>query len=120
MIKLFKDPFFNILDEFAAIDHLGPKTKINKTDDSYLIMIAVPGLTKDHLKIMTKEGVLKISFDGDQKSETNHFVPIFNKSYDIPDDVNEKEISGKVENGLLTINLPISKKKTLERLISLN
>jgi HSP20 family molecular chaperone IbpA len=40
--------------------------------------------------------------------------------YDIPDDVKEKDIEGKVENGVLELTLPIDKKKSIERLISLN
>ena len=35
-------------------------------------------------------------------------------------DVQEKNIEGKVENGVLTISLPIDKRKNIERLISLN
>lgn len=118
MIKLFRDPFFNILDEFVTNDHLGPKTKINKTDDGYVVIMSVPGLTKEDLKIITKEGILNVSFE--KTSETNYFVPTFTKSYTIPDDVNEKDITGKVENGLLTINLPVSRRKTLERFVTLN
>jgi HSP20 family molecular chaperone IbpA len=41
-------------------------------------------------------------------------------SYNIPDDVREKDIIGKVDNGVLELTLPIDKKKSLERLISLN
>jgi HSP20 family molecular chaperone IbpA len=47
-------------------------------------------------------------------------VGSFVKSYDIPEDVKERDIEGKVENGVLELILPIDKKKTIERLISLN
>jgi HSP20 family molecular chaperone IbpA len=47
-------------------------------------------------------------------------VSTFTKLYNIPDDVQEKNIEGKVENGVLTISLPIDKRKSIERLISLN
>ena len=122
MIKLFKDPFFDVLNEFtnSNYDLAGPKTKITKTDDGYKIVFAVPGLTKDDLKMSSKEGVLKVSFDGGEEKKDSYFVTSFTKSYNIPEDVNDKDITGKVENGLLEIILPISKKKNLERLISLN
>lgn len=120
MINLFKDPFFNIMSEFSVNDQFGVKTRVNKLDDSYLIRMAVPGLTKEDLKITTKDGILKISFDGSEDKLNEFFVSAFTKSYSIPDDVNEKDIFGKVENGLLEVSLPISKKKNHERLITLN
>jgi HSP20 family protein len=122
MIRLFKDPFFDVLDELSSSNHniFEPKTKINKTEDGYKVFVSVPGLTKDDLKITLKEGILKISYDNESKTDTQHFVSKFDKSYTIPDNVSEKEIVGKVENGLLEITLPIGKKKPVERFISLN
>jgi hypothetical protein len=76
--------------------------------------------TKEDLKISTKEGILKIIYEKQEGDKTRHFVGSFVKSYNIPDDVKEKDIVGKVENGILEITLPIDKKKSLERLISLN
>jgi HSP20 family protein len=122
MITLFKDPFFQGFESvFETPKYFKmPEIKISKTDNEYLINMSVPGLTKEDLKISTKEGVLKISFEKEEKDTKHYFVSSFTKSYNIPDDVKEKDIEGKVENGVLTLNLPIDKKKTLERLISLN
>jgi HSP20 family protein len=121
MITLFKDPFFQSFDNvFESSRFLKtPETKINKTETEYTVSISVPGLTKDDLKITTKESVLKISFEKNEEDSYN-FVGSFVKSYNIPEDVKEKDIEGKVENGVLTISLPIDKKKSLERSIFLN
>ena len=54
------------------------------------------------------------------EEDSYNFVGSFVKSYNIPEDVKEKDIEGKVENGVLTISLPIDKKKSLERSIFLN
>lgn len=119
MITLFNDPFFKTLDtvfEGSRIQRL-PETKISKTDSAYVVTMSVPGLTKENLVISLKEGILKISYEKDEKLE---FVESFSKQYRIPDDVKDKDIEGKVENGILTITLPLDKKKSLERLISLN
>lgn len=119
MITLFNDPFFKTLDtvfEGSRIQRL-PETKISKTDSAYVVTMSVPGLTKENLVISLKEGILKISYEKDEKLE---FVESFSKQYRIPDDVKDKDIEGKVENGVLTITLPLDKKKSLERLISLN
>ena len=121
MITLFKDPIFQPFDSvFESKLMRTPETKIRKDESGYLVNLSVPGLTKDDLKISIKEGILKISYEKQESDENHFFVGSFVKSYSIPDDVKEKDIEGKVENGVLTLTLPIDKKKSLERLISLN
>lgn len=122
MITLFKDPFFQTFDSVFDSTKFSktPETKISKNENEYTVQISVPGLTKDDLKILTKDGVLKISYEKNEKDDDRYFVETFTKSYNIPDDVKEKDIIGKVENGILTLKLPIDRKKSLERLISLN
>jgi HSP20 family protein len=121
MITLFKDPFFTEFEKVFESKFLTtPETKIFKNDNEYVVSISVPGLTKDDLKISIKEGILKISYEKTEGSDNNYFISNFTKSYNIPDDVKEKDIEGKVENGVLRLTLPIDKKKPIERLISLN
>ena len=122
MITLFKDPFFDAFDKVldASRYNVSPQTNIHKTESEYKILMSIPGLTKDDLKITIKEGVLKISFEREEKDDNAHFIGNFIKSYTIPDDVKEKDIVGGVENGILTLTLPIDKKKSIERSISLN
>ena len=121
MITLFKDPFFQAFDKaFESKFLTTPETNISKTDTEYVVSISVPGLTKDDLKILIKEGTLKITYEKTEGDTQRHFIGSFMKSYNVPDDVKEKDIEGKVENGVLTLILPIDKKKTLERFISLN
>lgn len=119
MITLFKDPFYDVFDRVFETSRFqtNPQTSIRKNDSEYQVFVSVPGLTKDDLKITTKEGILRISYE---KGENSHFVSSFVKTYNIPDDVKEKDIEGRVENGILELKLPIDKKKVLERLISLN
>lgn len=118
MITLFKDPFFRGFDTKGYLST--PETNISKDELGYKVSISVPGLTKEDLKITIKEGIMKILYEKEEGSPENHFIGNFVKSYNIPDDVKEKDIEGKVENGVLTLTLPIDKKKTLERMISLN
>jgi HSP20 family protein len=122
MITLFKDPFFqNFESAFETSRFIKtPETKVNKTETEYKIQVSVPGLTKEDLKILVKEGVLRISFTKEEGDGKDYFVESFVKSYNIPDDVKEKDIEGKVVNGVLELILPVDKKKPIERLISLN
>ena len=118
MITLFKDPFFRGIDTKGFLST--PETNIVKDELGYTVSISVPGLTKEDLKISIKEGVLKITYQKEEGDNEHYFIGSFVKSYNIPEDVKEKDIEGKVENGVLTLSLPIDKKKNLERLISLN
>ena len=122
MITLFKDPFFDTLDKVFESQRFvsAPQTNIRKNESEYKLFLSVPGLTKEDLKISTKDGMLKISFEKEEKDERVHFATNFVKTYSIPDDVKEKDIVGKVENGVLELTLPVDKKKSMERLISLN
>ena len=123
MITLFKDPLFDVFDKVFETSYVGtsvPQVNISKTESDYKVLMSVPGLTKEDIKITTKDNVLTISFETEEKTDKTRFVSGFRKSYILPDDVKEKDIVGKVENGILELILPKDKKKTLERLISLN
>jgi HSP20 family protein len=93
-------------------------SNITTTEDGYKVLLSVPGLSKDDVKISLKESKLTISYE--KESDEFTFTNSFKKSYNVPDDVDEKNITGSVENGVIEIILPKSKKKSVERLISLN
>ena len=124
MLVKNRSPFEGMLETFLETPFLNERkdnsSKVITRDDSYLVYMSVPGLTKEDLKISIKEGLLNISYKKGEESKNFTFVNTFSKTYSIPDDVNEKEISGKVENGVLEISLPKSKKKPIERYIELN
>jgi HSP20 family protein len=122
MLTRYRDPFKDVLDTFFDNPlFVGENsTKIVKGENDYQLYFAVPGLTKDDLSISTKDGFLTVSHKKESNDKNNLFVSSFKKTYQIPDDVDEKHISGKVENGVLLITLPKSEKKSSERFISLN
>lgn len=124
MLTFYKDQIFkDVLDTFfeKPMSTIGSSTKIVSREDDYVVFLAVPGLTKNDLAISVKDGLLSVSYKKDESDEKEYsFVSSFKKTYSIPEDVSDKDISGKVENGVLVISLPRSKKKSLERFISLN
>ena len=120
MIRLFDDSFFNHFENFFS-DRYGfsPQAKITKNDNEYEVSIAVPGLTSDDLKIIVKDGELKISYNKEDKKENSYFMESFIKTYSLPDYINDDKIKGKVDNGILKISLPVKKKKISEKLIEI-
>jgi len=123
MITRNKSPFRDVLDTFfeSSLVFNESNTKLSTKEDGYYVYMSVPGLTKTDLKITIKDGYLTISYNKeDNKEGVYSFTNSFKRTYIVPDDVNEKDISGKVENGVLELFLPKTKKKVSERLIELN
>jgi len=75
----------------------------------------VPGISKDEIKITVKDSVLNISYENEKEDENSYFTSSFKKAYTLPNDVDEKNIKGKIENGVLEVIIPRSKKKVNER-----
>jgi HSP20 family protein len=123
MITLFKDPFFDVFDKVFETSNLSvfnPQVNLTKNENGYKLLMSVPGLSKEDIKIKTKEGVITISYEKEEKTDDLFFVSSFKKSYTLPEDVKEKDIEGRVENGVLELKLPTERKKNIERLISIN
>jgi HSP20 family protein len=124
MYTFYKTPFDKIVDSIltSGVESANNEvlsSNLKTTDTEYRLQISVPGLTKEDIKTSIKEGVLTIQYDG-LSSEDFSFVKKFKKSYNIPDDCDDKNIAGKVENGVLELVFPKQKKKNTERSISLN
>lgn len=122
MITLFKDPFFSVFDEVYNTNTTikTPQSTIKKDEDSYKIYMTVPGLSKEDIKISCKERILKISYEKEKNSDNFNFVNSFTKTYRLSEDIDEDEINGKVENGILELILPLSQSQIKERTIYLN
>ncbi len=111
------DRIFDSLIPKTVTTSSNNSTRLVTTESEYKVLIAVPGLKKDDVKISTKEGILTIQYERSSDLEFS-FVESFKKYYTLPDDSDEKNITAKVENGILEIVLPKSKKKQIERLIT--
>ena len=122
--RFFSDPYFS---DFIDLLYETPKfvsrtlkgTNVESNDDEYLVEISVPGLIKEDIEIKVNDSVLSISHERDEE-ETFRFTNSFKKEYTLPDDVAISKISAKVENGILTVTIPKSKKKPKERVIEID
>jgi HSP20 family protein len=76
-----------------------------KTDDGYILELPVVGLAKEDLSIKISNGKLEIKGG----KEDHRWTPSFEKNFSLPKDINTKKVEAKVENGLLTVTIGISK-----------
>ena len=125
LIRLWRDPFFSdMIDAFnetpSFLDKSLKRSNIVTNEDDYRIQIAVPGITKEDIKINVDNSIINISHE---KKETDEkaffFTHSFEKSYRLPDDADDKKIEGKIENGILEVIIPRSKKKINQRFIEI-
>ena len=123
-LRLFRDPFItDMIDLFyetpSFIERSIKRTNIITNDTDYRVQIAVPGLSKEDIKITIKDSVLSVVYENEKEDENLYFTTSFKKAYTLPYDADEKNITGKSENGILEIVIPRIKKKTNERIIEI-
>ena len=121
-----------ILDDFFGNEWVdktsstAPAVNVIETDKEYKVEIAAPGLTRDDFKIdINEDNELTVSMEKkvekNEESEKEGKKPTYLRrefSYSsfrqrmiLPDNVNVDNIDAKMENGVLTIDIP---KKTEE------
>ena len=105
------DSIFN--DIFESTNDRYPRVDVYEEKDSYTVEAEVPGYKDEDIEIMCHQGVLSISGKGEEKKEDdkNRVIfsetsrPEFKRSFQLPDDINEDEISASSRNGILTIRI---------------
>jgi HSP20 family protein len=94
-----------------------PALNVIENEKDYELEFAVPGLKKEELNLQVdNDGIMSISMarKNEENKEDKHRNYIrreftfqeFHQSYILPDDADRTKISAKVENGVLTINVP--------------
>lgn len=94
-----------------------PAYDIHEDDKNYYLSFDLPGIGKDSIDISISNDMLIVS--GSRKSESNHndnysrFNNIqygnFQKSFNLPENVNQDKISAKMKDGVLNMSIKKSK-----------
>ncbi|WP_255233348.1 Hsp20/alpha crystallin family protein [Aliifodinibius salipaludis] len=122
--------FSDIMDEFfndVVNDQRGnfvPSIDISETENQFLITAELPGMNKDDITISLENSRLAISgersFENEEKGKTFHRVETkygsFERSFQLPDNVDEESISATYENGLLNISIDKSEDKVKKQI----
>lgn len=112
---VFND-FFNT-DFMPKASATAPAINVMESDSDYTVELAAPGLKKDDFKVnINDEGnlVIKMEQKAENKEEdkSRHYLrrefsySKYEQTLILPDDVEKELISAKVDNGVLTIDLP--------------
>ena len=103
-----------------------PAINVLETPDAYQLELAAPGMTKADFDIhLDEDGDLVINMekkvDAKHEQEKGHYVrrefsySKFQQTMLLPEDSDREKISAKVENGVLTVNMPKVKKVEVEK-----
>lgn len=128
--NLMSKNFSDIMDEFfndvvrTNRDSFVPGIDISETDNQFLITAELPGMNKDDIDISLDNGRLSISgerkFEKEEEGKKFHRVETqygsFNRSFQLPDNIDEESIKATYENGLLNISLDKSEDKVKKKI----
>ena len=108
--------FFNTDWNFPVRDtrNWSPAVDVKETDNSFVLTADIPGLTKKDIKVNVANGKLSISgertYETDQENDNYHYrerrFGTFDRSFKLPDTVDEEKISASFKNGILNVALP--------------
>lgn len=120
------DDFNSFFDEVLGKDM---KTNILEKDDAYIVTSEIPGVSKENIKIDIADNNLTISVSKKDNKETkekkNYLVKeiseaSYNRTFYL-EDMDEDNISAKMDNGILTITVgKVKEVKPKVRMISID
>lgn len=113
--EVFND-FFNT-DFMPKASATAPAINVMESDKDYTVELAAPGLKKEDFKVNINDDgnlVIKMEQKNEQKEEdkNRHYLrrefsySKYEQTLILPDDVEKDQIAARVDNGVLTIDLP--------------
>ena len=90
------------------------QVNINESDNGYSLEFNAPGRNKEDFKINVDKGLLTVSYEKKEETETKEHKSIrkefsfqsFKRSFSLDEKVNAEGIEAKYENGILKVFLP--------------
>ena len=103
-----------------------PDANISKLDNEYLIKADLPEVKKEDVKIALQNGVLTITGErklekqakGEDRIRIESYYGGFERSFELPDDVDEEGIKAETKDGVLCVHLPRKKGAPAPKAIS--
>ncbi|MBQ8158609.1 MAG: Hsp20/alpha crystallin family protein [Prevotella sp.] len=121
--EVFND-FFNT-DFMPKANATAPAINVKESDKGYTVELAAPGMTKEDFNVhINNEGNLIIKMENRQeKKEEDKSTRYLRREFSytkfeqtliLPDDVVKDQIAARVENGVLTVELPKQKQEQVK------
>ena len=136
IVKLNHRPSINSLfdDFFTNTDkldtnynkHTIPAVNVKEHETGFVIELAVPGMKKEDLNIELENNKLSISnekehlenVDAGKYVRREFIYGKFQRTFNLPKNVEEKKIVGDYKDGILSISIPINKESKIAKKIA--
>ncbi len=115
------DDFFNteMVDwsnnNFSSTNTTLPAVNIKETEDEFTVQVAAPGMEKKDFTIEVNDGNLVIASqreyrneekDGERFTKREFSYQSFQRSFILPDSVDQEKIKAKYNEGILHVHIP--------------
>ena len=114
-LSLFDDFFDSMLGAWDNYSSRVPAVDVEETPSEFIIKAEMPGFSENDVKITVDKHVLHISGEvkeEDKEKDGKKYLirerrhESFDRSFSLPDGLDESKISAGFENGILTVTLP--------------
>lgn len=113
-VSPFDSIFNDLLGSWGTGTARTPAVDIVESDDKYVLEAELAGYKQDEVTVNVEKHVLKISSNKESNFEegsekrlvTERCYRCFERSFTLPENVDEDKITGEFADGLLTLTLP--------------
>ena len=81
----------------------GPSTKVKDEADKVVIEMALPGISREQIKITINGDELAIRYEENNENATSNFVKSFSKKFTLSDSIDLDNVNSRLTDGVLTI-----------------
>lgn len=110
------DEFFNN-DLMNSMSTTAPAVNVKENNHAYIVELAAPGVKKEFCRVHVDDEhnlcvAIENKFEHKEEDKNAHYLrrefsyTNFEQRYTLPEDVDEEHINAKVEDGILTVELP--------------
>jgi HSP20 family protein len=120
----FNDSFFRRAGNGHGNSTL-PSVNVSEDENSFMIEMAVPGMSRKDIQIKVEDDLLTISSEKEEKNEEKvsknrrymrrefNYMR-FSRAFELPESVNQEKIKARHEDGVLKVELP-KKEESVEK-----
>lgn len=95
-------------------EYFTPRSDASANEEGYRITLELPGVSEDDIEVIAENGVVTVKgekkFEREDKGDTWYFSEreygTFSRSFRLPGDADESNVSAELKDGVLTITVP--------------
>lgn len=115
MASAFDSLFNDMMGSWGVSSSRIPPVDITENEHAYVLEAELPGYKQEEVKVSIEKHVLRLSSSKQSTKEeeegkkclvTERCYQSFERSFSLPEDVNENQIEGEFADGILKVTLP--------------